>query len=97
MIENYKDKAAAGQVALEIGECDTIMVIERRFDELTGVSVMKPTIGTSSNDIKTQITANEEAMRPYKQKVADLTAILTDVTAKEKERDDLIAAKREKQ
>lgn len=91
MIENYAAKKKAKTVQLEFAESGNIAVLERRFDELTGVSVLKETQQASSKQIQDLIADCEKQMEPIQARIADLKALLPDVEKKEKERDGLAA------
>jgi hypothetical protein len=93
MIDNYSEKVKNKAVELAFAESGNITVIERRFDEVSGLPVMRPTQETNTKHIDDLIKDVETQIAPLKNRLADLKALKTDVAAKEKERDELIEKK----
>lgn len=93
MIENYLTKKKNKQVDFEFAESGNLTVLERRFDEVTGVPMLKATTETNSTHIKDLIADVDKQIEPHLKRKADLEAMLPDVEKKELEREKMIAAK----
>lgn len=93
MIENYLEKRKNKQVDFEFAESGNLTILERRFDEVTGLPVLKATTETNSQHIRDLLADVERQMEPFLKRKADLEAMLPDVEKKEAEREKLIAAK----
>ncbi len=93
MIEKYAEKAKNGQIQLEFAESGSITIIERKFDENTGVPLMKPTQETNSKHLEDLIAEAKKQMLPFQNRLNDLEALSKDVAAKEAEREKLITKK----
>lgn len=97
MIENYEDKKRDGIIVLDFADSGAIALIERKYNETTGVPEMKPTIEASSKQIDDLLEDLETRITPLLQQKKDLKALLVDVKAKEAERVELAKANMEKE
>ncbi len=87
MIENVEEKLASGQLDFDFAASGAIAIIERQFNQRTGVPEMVATRETNSAHIRDLIADHEEnVIAPAKQKAADLKALLKLVAGKEAER-----------
>lgn len=79
MTENYEARKAAGEVRLEVDECDCIHIAEPRYDERTGERLP---------DVKVQVPSLEELIATRDRTQADLenlNAIIRDIEALQKQ------------
>lgn len=89
-IENYREKKKNSTkdnplVSFEFAESGRIAVLERRFDEVTGVPTLKPTQETDSRDMADSIAHYQQQADSLNAIVEDLQALAKDIAAKEAE------------
>lgn len=89
VVDNYSEKKKNKQIQLEFAESGNIAVLERRFDEVTGVPTLKATQETNSKHLSDLIDDNAVNLAKYTETDTNLKALLADVQAKEDEREAL--------
>lgn len=88
-IENYKEKKKNGHVSFEFSESGRIAVLERRYDETTGVPMLKPTQETDSREMAGAVAEAQKRVDAAQALLDDALALEADITAKEAEAEKL--------
>lgn len=88
-IEGYREKKKSGHVSFEFAESGRIAVLERRYDETTGVPMLKPTQETDSREMEGVITESQKRVAAAQAILDDDLALQADIVAKEAEAEKL--------
>jgi len=86
-IEKYRDKKKNGTVSFEFSQSGRIAVLERRFDEHSGLPQLVPTQETDSKDMAATIDHTEQQIAQLTAVLDDQKALAADIAAKEAEAD----------
>lgn len=84
-IEKYQEKKKSGTVSFEFAESGRIAVLERRFDEQTGIPRLVPMQETDSREMAGTIDHYQQQADSLLAILADLKALAADIAAKEAE------------
>jgi hypothetical protein len=94
MVENVDEKIKNKTLDFAFAESGNIVVIEKKFDEDSGVPIMKPTQETNSKHLADLLSDHDEQVwGPAQKKRRDLVALQKAVAEKEAEREKLVNAK----
>lgn len=89
MIHNYLDKKAKGNIEFEFSSNGMIAVLERKYNESTGVKELSSPRETSSKHIDDLLEDINKRIAPLIEEKDNLTALRVDIVAKEEEREAL--------
>lgn len=79
MIENYAEKKKNGLIEHDIAESGNIVILERKFDENTGIRGLRPGVETNLKHMDDLIADNERYLDKYEAIDVNLRAIREDV------------------
>lgn len=89
MIHNYLDKKSKGNIELEFSSNGMIAVLERKYNESTGVKELSSPKETSSKHIDDLLEDINKRIAPLLEEKDNLIALKADILAKEEEREAL--------